>query len=182
MNGMLEAEIWGIAGAGDGGMVFLRPLDSGTAVPIFIGNTEVQSILIGCGSVAVPRPLTHDLLLDVVRRAGLLLLRVEIGEIRDNTFFAGLVLGSPAKPEAAELRVDSRPSDAIALAVRCKCPIYLAEKVLREAGVPADGLVEAGAPEGRREELRAELDAAVAVEDYENAARIRDMIKLLDKP
>jgi bifunctional DNase/RNase len=185
---MLEAEIWGIARAGEGSMVFLRVVDADLAVPIFIGQLEAQAILIGYGNVNVPRPLTSDLLINIIRRAGLVLVRVEISEIRDNTFFARLLLRSAETgPYTAEapLVIDARPSDALALAVRSKCPIYLAEEVIDEAGIPAESIVEndtdADEPEVRRKSLREELEAALAVEDYERAAEIRDILKKLDQ-
>jgi bifunctional DNase/RNase len=200
VKNILEAEIWGIARAGDGSMVFLRPLNSDYAVPIFIGQLETQTILIGYGNVSVPRPLTPDLLLDVIRHAGLLLLRVEISEIRENTFFARLVLCSPesaagSAPEGggsppagkytpqAPLLIDARPSDALALAVRSKCPIYVAEKVLSEAGILAESIIESDAdgPGEHRESLREELEAAVAAENYEKAAELRDILKQVDR-
>jgi bifunctional DNase/RNase len=188
MTEMLEAEIWGIARAGDGSMVFLKPLDVELVVPIFIGQLEAQAILIGYGNVNVPRPLTPDLLLGVIRHAGLILARVEICDIRDNTFFARLVLCSTeegAYTAEAPLVIDARPSDVLALAVRSKCPLYLAEKVIDEAGIPAGDIVEndidPDEPEARYTSLREELEAAVAAENYERAAEIRDILKKLDK-
>jgi bifunctional DNase/RNase len=188
MTDMLEAEIWGIARAGDGSMVFLKPLDVDFAVPIFIGQLEAQAILIGYGNVNVPRPLTPDLLLAVIRHTGLVLLRVEISEIRDNTFYARLMLCSAengAYTAEAPLVIDARPSDALALAVRSKCPIYLAERVIDEAGIPAESIIENDTdmdePEARYKALREELKAAVAEENYERAAEIRDILKKFDE-
>jgi bifunctional DNase/RNase len=192
---MREAEIWGIARAGDGSMVFLKSLDSDIAVPIFIGRLESQAILIGYGNVSIPRPLTSDLLLSVIRHAGLVLARVEINEIKDNTFFARLVLCSTETkahtPETkvytpeAPLVIDARPSDALALAVRSKCPIYLADAVIDEAGISAESIIEndigTDEPEGWYKSLQEELDAAVAAEEYEKAAEIRDILKRLDE-
>jgi bifunctional DNase/RNase len=188
MTDMLEAEIWGIARAGDGSMVFLKPVDVDFAVPIFIGQLEAQAILIGYGNVDVPRPLTPDLLLSVIRHAGFVLVRVEISEIKDNTFFARLVLCSAEKSAytaEAPLAVDARPSDALALAVRSKCPIYLAEQVIDEAGIPAENIVEndidADEAEARYTSLQEEMEAAVTAENYERAAEIRDILKKLDQ-
>lgn len=188
MTDMLEAEIWGIARAGDGSMVFLKPVDLDFAVPIFIGQLEAQAILIGYGNIDIPRPLTPDLLLSVIRHAGLVLVRVEISEIRDNTFFARLLLCSTEKgvyTAEAPLAVDARPSDALALAVRSKCPIYLSEKVIDEAGIPAESIVEndtrADEAKTRYKSLREELEAAIAVENYERAAEIRDILIGLDR-
>jgi bifunctional DNase/RNase len=119
---------------------------------------------------------------------GLVLVRVEISEIKDNTFFARLVLCSMEKGAyTAEepLVVDARPSDALALALRSKCPIYLAEKVIDEAGIPAENIIEndtdVDEPKLHYTSLREELEAAVVAENYERAAEIRDILKKLDQ-
>ena len=91
MNTLVKAEIWTIARTDQGNAVLVRPIGAEIAVPIFIGQLETQSILIGFGDVAVPRPLTHDLMLSVVRRMGSELLRIEINDLKDGTFFARLV-------------------------------------------------------------------------------------------
>jgi bifunctional DNase/RNase len=184
---MQEAEIWGIAKSGEGSMVFLRPLNSDYAVPIFIGQMEAQSILIGYGGVSIPRPLTADLLLNVVRSTGLVLLKVEVNELRDNTFFARLIFSSieggnytAEKP----LIVDARPSDAFALAVRSKCPIYVDETVIDQAGILTEDIESEPKEQSlakRREALKIQLEDAVAAEEYETAAEIRDMLTLLDQ-
>ncbi|MDR2551684.1 MAG: bifunctional nuclease family protein [Treponema sp.] len=185
---MQEAEIWGIAETGDGNIVFIKPLNSEYAVPIFIGRLEAQAILIGFGGAAVPRPLTADLFLSLTREAQCSLVRVEICDLKDNTFHARLVFSrTPGKnqeivrEETAFARgdfvLDARPSDALALAVRCKCPLYVAEPVVKEAGIPAEELIHPGVDrELQKELLQAELGEAVAVENYEKAAEIRDML------
>ena len=185
---MLEAEIWGIAETGDGYMIFIKPLKSEYSVPIFIGQLEAQAILIGFGGISISRPLTADLLQNLIKEADLVLLRAEICELKDNTFFGRLVL---EKPFGGELILDSRPSDALALAVRCKSPIYIAEKIVQEAGIhieTLDSLViqpteNSAGPEpmeeAKKHRLRSELDEAVAAENYERAAEIRDMLNLL---
>ncbi|MDR0449831.1 MAG: bifunctional nuclease family protein [Treponema sp.] len=199
MDDMLEAEIWTVARTFQGNAVLLRPLGSDTVVPVFIGQLETQPILLGLGDVKVKRPLTSDLFLEILRRLGCALFRVELHEIRDNTFYARLLLSGRGYSEAKPLILDSRPSDAFALAARCKCPVYVAPSVLEKAGVPAELIIEetgsigmgAGmSPDGndlgssiktKRRKLQAELDEMVAREEYERAAEIRDLIALLDK-
>jgi bifunctional DNase/RNase len=186
MKAMLEAEIWGIAKSGEGSMVFLRPFGSDYSVPIFIGQLEAQAILIGYGGVSIPRPLTADLLLNVVRSLGLLLLKVEINELKDNTFFSRLFFVSEKKDglhtSENPLIIDARPSDAFALAVRSKCPIYLSETVVEQAGILTEDIEpREQSIDERREALKAQLGEAVAVEEYEKAAEIRDMLILLDQ-
>jgi bifunctional DNase/RNase len=202
MEDMLEAEIWTVARTEQGNAVLLRPLGSGTVVPIFVGQLEAQSILIGFGDAGAPgaarvkRSLTCDLFLEMAHRIGLTLFRVEVHEIRDNTFFARLFLAGREFSEAKPLVLDSRPSDALALAVRQKCPVFISLRVVEQAGVPADLIIEdvaefAAQPPSakeppkatplaaKRRRLQAELEQAVAAEEYERAAEIRDLLILL---
>ena len=190
MSTLVKAEIWTVARTEQGNAVLVRPIGADVAVPIFIGQLETQSILIGFGGVPMPRPLTHDLILALFRQFGAELLRIEIHDLRDGTFYARLVLGQ----EGEELTIDSRPSDAIALAVRKKCPVYIAETVVDAAGIAIEliadteaSLAGEGAPDGtkasgdERATLQIELEKAVASEEYEHAAAIRDMLKTLEK-
>ncbi|MFP3041532.1 bifunctional nuclease family protein [Treponema primitia] len=192
MNKMLEAEIWTIAQMDDGTAVLLRPLGSDIAVPIFIGESEAQSILLGLE--AVSRPQTHDLLLELIKKGGLALYRAEVHDLRDNIFYARLLLTGREFSEKAPLILDSRPSDVLALAVRCKCPVFIAPKVADQAGLPVEFFLDAvgnsteisadtsiGKLNARRETLQLELDRAVAAEEYEKAAELRDVLALMDK-
>jgi bifunctional DNase/RNase len=195
---MLEAEIWTIARTDQGNAVLLRPLKSDIAVPIFIGQLEVQAILIGCGKTKTPRPLTHDLFLSLLRQTGLSLSRVEVHALRANAFHARLVIPGGQFSEKKPLILDARPSDAFALAVRWGCPIFISSRVVEQAGVPVDIIVdgmdenpfasEPGPPEpppssrpDKHQELLEQLNRAVAAEEYEQAAEIRDRLILLDK-
>jgi bifunctional DNase/RNase len=195
---MLEAEIWTIARTDEGSAALLRPLGSDIVVPVFIGQLEVQSILIGSGKVKMKRPLTHDLFLSLLRQLGLSLNRAEVHSLKDNTFHARLVIFGGIFSEKKPLVLDARPSDAFALAVRRGCPLFVSSRVIELAGVPADFIVEGmnessfasghGAPKppsaSRRDkhrELLEQLNEAVAAEEYERAAEIRDMLILLDK-
>jgi uncharacterized protein len=200
----VEAAIWTVAQTDQGNVVLVRPKGSDLAVPIFIGQLETQSILIGMGGVEVPRPLTHDLVLSVLAalRAGVS--RIEIHDLREGTFYARLILSV----EGGEVLVDARPSDAIGIAVRAACPVFIAESVVEEAGISVNLVAglhsesEAGAPAPEGEEapdlavpgslvrasngveldrLRSELERAVTDEDYERAAAIRDKIKELEE-
>jgi bifunctional DNase/RNase len=197
----VEATIWTVAQTDQGNVVLVRPKGSDLAVPIFIGQLETQSILIGMGGVEVPRPLTHDLILKLLSELSAEVSRVEIHDLRESTFFARLII----QAEGLDLIVDARPSDAIGIAVRAACPVFIAESVVEEAGISVNlvaGLqVDADAPaamgEGFAEEavpgslarasseaiaqsLRTELEKAVDDEDYEKAAAIRDKLKELE--
>lgn len=197
MNTLVKAEIWTVARTEQGNAVLVRPIGSEIAVPIFVGQLETQSILIGFGDVAMPRPLTHDLLLDLIKHLGADLLRIEITDLKDGTFYARLVLLGPNEMGGQEFTVDARPSDAIALAVRKKCPVYIAENIVDAAGVSVNLIVDAAAGhmseteeagrgqgnkdrEAERRALEAELERAVAAEEYERAASIRDLLSAME--
>lgn len=201
MREMLSAEIWSIAQTKQGNAVLLRPRELGVAVPIFIGQLEMQSILIGREGLSLPRPLTHDLLLNVFRRLGLSLERVEVHELQNNTFHARLVICGGKFSDDAPLLMDSRPSDAFALAVRQRCPILIDSTVVDQAGVPlncfldaaeddeeadaADGpslvLDSLAPPEEKHRLLVEQLNEAIAAEEYERAAEIRDLLIVLEQ-
>ncbi|MEW6718868.1 MAG: bifunctional nuclease family protein [Thermodesulfobacteriota bacterium] len=123
-------------------IVILRDRESRLALPIWIGMVEANAIIVVIEGVEIARPLTHDLLKSILERTGTSLRRIEITEIRDNTYYALLHL----EREGVVFTVDSRPSDAIALALRCGVPIMVAEEVLRNA-LPIENLD--GAPEGK---------------------------------
>jgi hypothetical protein len=127
---MLEMRVMGISvdQASGGAVLFLQD-DAERTLPIWIGMAEATSIAKELEGVELPRPLTHDLFRDVLRAVGVELLRVEIVDLRDNTYFAELVLRDA---QGRTLRVDSRPSDAIALAVRAGASILVHERVLRK--------------------------------------------------
>ena len=128
---LVPAEVWTVAKAEQGNAVLVRPLGLDVAVPIFIAPLEAQSILIGLGSVKMPRPLTHDLFISVLESLESSVNRVEITSLKDSTYYAKLILESAG----SEIAVDARPSDCLALAVRVKCPIYIDEAVVDEAGI-----------------------------------------------
>jgi len=182
---LVEAEIWTVARTDQGNAVLVRPLGAELAVPIFIGQLETQSILIGMGNVPMPRPLTHDLFLSLLKELEVTLDRIEITSLKEGTFFAKLMLSK----EDSSLSIDARPSDAMGIAVRHKCPIYIEESVVDEAGIPLSSISEQPI-EGEetaldplkqeKEELQKKLDQAVADENYEEAARIRDKMKELE--
>ncbi|NLJ47717.1 MAG: bifunctional nuclease family protein [Treponema sp.] len=180
-NTLVEADIWTVAQTDQGNVVLVRPKGSELAVPIFIGQLETQSILIGLGHVEVPRPLTHDLLLSALKTLGADLTRIEINDLREGTFYARLILSRGEET----LVVDARPSDAIAAAVRAGCPVFIAEAVVEEAGISVNLVSEssklgASGSEDEKERLRKELEEAIAEEDYERAALLRDKLKDLE--
>lgn len=135
---LVEAEIWTIARTDQGNAVLVRPLGADSAVPIFIGQLEAQSILIGMGNVPMPRPLTHDLFISLFEKLDVIIEKIEITSLKEGTFFSRIIL----KCRGRELIVDSRPSDALGIATRTKCPIYLDERIVDEAGVQLSTIAE----------------------------------------
>lgn len=121
-------------------VIILKPVDEdageGRLLPIWIGHPEAQAILLAVEGVEPPRPMTHDLLKDVIEAAGMYVERVEIVRVEEGTFYAALVL----RGEERTLAVDARPSDSIALAVRTGAPIFVDSTVLDEAAVPDDSV------------------------------------------
>jgi bifunctional DNase/RNase len=108
-------------------------------MPIWVGIFEANAIAIEIEKVAVPRPMTHDLARNLIHHLSGRLERVVISELKDDTFFAALWLRQGDQP----MVIDARPSDAIALALRADCPIYVTEQVLQAAKLntasPAEG-------------------------------------------
>ena len=142
-NTFVRADVWTVAQTDQGNVVLIRPKESDLVVPIFIGHLETQSILIGLGRVDMPRPLTHDLLMSVIHALEAELVRIEIRDLRERTFFANVVI----KAAEGEMTIDARPSDAIALAVRCRAEVYISEDIVESAGVPVDMIRESPASE-----------------------------------
>lgn len=107
-------------------VVILRESDGERLLPIFIGGTEAQAIAIQLADVEIGRPLTHDLLVSVLKTLGCTLERVEIPKVEQNTYYAELVVSRAGET----LRIDARPSDSIALALRTGSPIFAHESLL----------------------------------------------------
>jgi uncharacterized protein len=189
---LVEAEIWSIARIGQDNAVLIRPVGTQLAVPIYIDQSQTQSILIGLGNVPLPRPLTHDLLISTLKKLGVKIQRVEITSLKDGTYFAQLVL----EHNNEKIIIDSRPSDSIALAVRTKCPIFIAEEVVEEAAneiseitgetVEVAGMKEETSDKAQTEDvseqelLETKLKVAIDGEDYEQAALLRDKLQELN--
>ena len=198
MPEMLDAEIWTIIQTREGSAVLLRPRNKNTIVPIFAGQLEIQSIIIGRDGLELPRPLTHDLFLSLLHSQNLALDRVEIHDLRENIFHARLVISGGTYTAENPLILDSRPSDAFALAARRKCPILVSSEIVTQTGTPLEFFIDAltkndgsasreeSSPEvspfaNSRRSLLEQLNAAVTLEEYERAAEIRDMLKTMDE-
>ena len=112
-------------------IVLLKTLDEDRFLPIWIGHPEAAAILMKLQGASPPRPMTHDLLTEVVSELKAEVLRVTVTELRENTYFAKITIVH----DGQELEIDSRPSDAIALAVRCEAQIFVADDVVEELGI-----------------------------------------------
>lgn len=114
-------------------VIVLKEKEGKRILPVVIGIAEVNAIKLKLSGIVPPRPMTHDLLLSAIHELGARLLQVIIDKLEDNTFHAKLVLAT----NGSEVRVDARPSDSIALAVRSSCPIFVEDNVLDSAGIDA---------------------------------------------
>jgi len=173
-------------------------------IPIIVGGFEAQAIAIELEGLAPPRPLTHDLFRNFSEAYGIRILEVNINKLEDGVFFANILCDNGDK----QITLDARTSDAIALALRFKCPIYTTDDIVEKAGIVLDfekdtGLEKTDIPEEQEieatkekpkkrtilpnlsdsslEELKSLLAKAVSGEDYERASEIRDEINRRSK-
>ena len=180
-----------------GFIVFLKANGDGRVLPIFIGANEAHSIAIAYNNQTPPRPLTHDLMKNVLGMLDCEVVKVQVTSLADNTFFGRIFF---RKEGIEDMDIDARPSDAIALAIRYKAPIFVHKDVYEaaaiqvkengEEGAPAEHHETPHAPEGGAptkpahrspvEKLKEALQKALAGEHYEEAARIRDQLKRLE--
>ncbi|MDE3148996.1 MAG: bifunctional nuclease family protein [Acidobacteriota bacterium] len=131
-------------------IVVLKDIASETVMPIWVGIFEANAIAIEIEKLAAPRPMTHDLTRNLIHHLNAELERVVINDLRNDTFYAVLWLRQGEEP----VMIDARPSDAIALALRADCPIFVAEKVMESAKLNTSGT-----PEGpTAEQLRGWLE------------------------
>ena len=110
-------------------IVILKDVEGNRALPIWIGANEANAIAMEMERITTPRPMTHDLIRNILEGLKAKVSRIVVNDLRDNTFYAVIFLAV----NGTEVAIDSRPSDAIALALRVKAPIFVAEKVIREA-------------------------------------------------
>ncbi|GCE46736.1 hypothetical protein EI42_00255 [Thermosporothrix hazakensis] len=153
-------------------VVILKAVDQERYLFIWIAHAEAYAIAVELQGATSERPLTHDLLKNVIRELGATLVSVEISDLVDEIFYARLILDVAGR----HVEIDSRPSDAIALAVRTKTPIYVDESVLERAGVPIEQSEEPQPPS-----LLRERDEESEEEDEDdNLSAYRDFINSLD--
>lgn len=210
----LQVDIFGLSltpyKSGGGFAIILKETGGDRRLPIIIGQFEAQAIALELEGKKQQRPLTHDLLKEVIENFGYAVSSVYISELKDSTFFAKIKFDSMSVEE-----IDARPSDAIAIALKFAAPIYVASSIMDEVGftpefedqiTPKDEDFESGeepesdiddeneegrllkedesktltAKDRKLKQLKSELDEAVTQENYEKAAQLRDAIQKLE--
>ena len=159
--------------------VLLKEKNSEKVLPILVGSFEAQSIALALEVVETPRPLTHDLICEMIKKIDAELVSVNISKLNDGVFYAKLKINGH---KLGIKEIDSRPSDAISIALRLKAQIYVSPEVIKEAGINQEDISEDPAITQRYsiEDLELKLKKAVEKEEYEKAAKIRDKLKELD--
>ncbi len=193
---MIEMEVVGVVLEPNSNrpLVCLKDKDHRVFLPIAIGNFEATAIYMELYDEPPPRPIPYDLLRSILDSLDARVVQVLINALRKDTFYAEITLSCGGQT----LEIDSRPSDAIAVALRVGAPIYVEEEVIQEAGVAVEKSFEAGVEvEGAEDAkdhlmggnegvvervvtLKAKLQEAVAREEYEEAAKLRDEIGRLE--
>lgn len=145
-------------------------------LPIYIGSFEAQAIAMELDDVDPPRPMTHDLLANIISKMDAEIEKIVVSELKDSTYYAEITLGLGEEDED-EVIIDARPSDSIALALRTDADIYVADEVMEEASVPANPEEEQSEENKKLKILQHRLQRAVEEEKFEEAAELRDKIR-----
>ena len=134
---MQEMNIYGVSFdlVGKQPIVLLKTAEGNKFLPIWIGHPEAAAILMKLQSASTPRPMTHDLVTDMLDQLGAQVVRITVTELRENTFYAQITV----QQDGSEVDIDSRPSDAIALAIRAEAPIFAADRVIEESAIEFEG-------------------------------------------
>ena len=174
-SAFVKVKIENISLSNLGFIIFLKRDGNDSVLPICIGAMEAHSIAASFNNQQFPRPLSHDLFKNILGNLDCKVTKIHITDLIDGTFYARIFLNKGD----TELDIDSRPSDAIALALRFEAPIFVHDKVLKAASVHVDqtSRQKAQEPKDPAQRIQEELQKAIADERYEDAARIRDEIK-----
>ena len=134
---MIEMVIYGVSFdlVGKQPIVLLKTADGNKFLPIWIGHPEAAAILMKLQGASTPRPMTHDLVTDMLDQLDAQVTRITVTELKENTFYASITVAQ----NGSEIEIDSRPSDAIALAVRAEAPIFANERVIEESAIEFEG-------------------------------------------
>lgn len=174
---MIRVKVSGVAidPVTKGFVVILKDETEKRWLPIWVGHYEAKMISLALEKVKPVRPLPYDLLKNILDALEVVVIRVVICDIKGNTYFATVRL----KINQREKEIDARPSDAIALALRASAPIYVTEEVLDKSSTERVTLE--NEKEIKLVELQQKMQKAVEVENYEEAAKLRDQIRSLEK-
>ncbi len=174
---MIRVKISGVAidPVTKGFVVILKDETEKRWLPIWVGHYEAKMISLALEKVKPIRPLPHDLIKNILDSLGVVVTRIVICNIRDNTYFASVKLII----NQTEKEIDARPSDAIALALRAGAPIYVTEEVLKKAST--EKITLENEKEVKLVELQQKMQKAIEIENYEEAAKLRDQIRSLEK-
>jgi bifunctional DNase/RNase len=174
---MIRVKISGVAidPVTRGFVVILKDETEKKWLPIWVGHYEAKMISLALEKVKPVRPLPHDLIKNILDSLHITVIRVVICSIRDNTYFASVRL----KINQREKEIDARPSDAIALALRVDAPIYVTKEVLNKAST--EKITFENEKEVKLAELQQRMERAIEIENYEEAAKLRDQIRSLEK-
>lgn len=131
---MIEMKVMGIAidTASGSPIIVLNDIENRKALPIWIGSAEASAIIRKIENIKVLRPMTHDLIIDIVEKTGYTVSRVEINDVENDTYYSTIYL---INDDGNEITIDSRPSDAVAVAIRVDAPIFVSAKVLADGSV-----------------------------------------------
>ena len=134
---MYEMNIYGVSFdlVGKQPIVLLKTADGNRFLPIWIGHPEAAAILMKLQGASTPRPMTHDLVTEMLSQLDAQVVRITVTELKENTFYATITV----QQDGTEIEIDSRPSDAIALAVRSDAPIFAADSVIEESAIEFEG-------------------------------------------
>jgi bifunctional DNase/RNase len=134
---MQEMVIYGVSFdlVGKQPIVLLKTAEGSKFLPIWIGHSEAAAILMKLQNANTPRPMTHDLVTELLTQLDAQVVRICVTDLRENTFYATITL----QQDGSEIEVDSRPSDAIALAVRAEAPIFADDRVIEESAIEFEG-------------------------------------------
>ena len=155
-------------------VVMLKEKMAERYLPIWIGPAEADAIAVKLQGVNVPRPLTHDLLSTVINTLGATINSIIVSDLKNDTFYAKIIFDV----DGGQMEVDSRPSDALALAVRVEVPIYAEEAVLDKASILLDK--ETGKPLAQEKETDETSDKEVSDEELKKMSAFYDFINTLD--
>ncbi len=187
----IEMEILGLSTSPSSGGAYaliLNEKNGNRRLPIIIGTFEAQAIALELESIKPPRPMTHDLMKNIVLSFNSSVQQIFINELSEGTFFAQILY----QRDDNRVELDARPSDAIAVAIRFGAPIYVHPDVLDEAGIVSEETARESADQpatgkpaqqksemSKLEQLEQDLQLAIKTENYEKAAKIRDQIQKL---